>query len=234
MSSLKPIYLFADSQLLFWQSNGSPFLNSIHDVIQKPNPKAVYIGASNGDKREFYELFLAAMAAINISDCRMISAFFSEEEKTYFAQADVIVLSGGDVALGWKTFKAVGLDKAILQAYKAGALLIGVSAGAMQLGLGGVEKSQKYGAITYPMLQLVPFAVSAHQEATDWQELRELITADNNLSFGIGIPSGAGLVCHPDQTLEPIRFPSHELTLNIENQSVTSVQLWPKQTIQPK
>ena len=69
-STTKPIFLFADSQLLFWNQNGKPFLNTIRDFLTQIRPKAAYIGASNGDEPTFYSIFEAAMDSIDIRDRR--------------------------------------------------------------------------------------------------------------------------------------------------------------------
>ncbi len=68
---MQPIYLLADSQLLFWKENGNLFLSSIKALLHS-HPKAAYIGVSNGDAPEFYAIFIAAMDGIDIQDCRMI------------------------------------------------------------------------------------------------------------------------------------------------------------------
>ena len=50
----KPILLLADSQLFFREGKG---LEKIRDWINPSECKAVYIGASNGDVPEYYEIF---------------------------------------------------------------------------------------------------------------------------------------------------------------------------------
>ena len=84
---LQPIHLLADSQLLFWQGREGLFLNTVRSQIDKPFPKAAYIGASNGDLPEFYDIFKAAMAGINISDCRMIRSDLSTEDFVFLERA---------------------------------------------------------------------------------------------------------------------------------------------------
>jgi hypothetical protein len=45
----QPIYLFADSQLLFWKRDGTLFLKTVRDRLARPGLRAAYVGASNGD-----------------------------------------------------------------------------------------------------------------------------------------------------------------------------------------
>src|SRR5262245_35214428 len=115
---LQPIYLFADSQLLFWRSNGTLFLASIRGRIVHDAPKAAYIGASNGDDPQFYSIFEAAMECIGIRDCRMILSSFTSIDESFVNEADIILLAGGDVERGWKVFNQVGLAELIIKRYR--------------------------------------------------------------------------------------------------------------------
>ena len=102
---MKPIYLFADSQLLFWRDENGLFLDSVRDLIERPQPKAAYIGASNGDDPAFYSLFQGAMDGIGICDCCMIHSQLADDEASFLEEADLILLAGGDVQQGWEVFK---------------------------------------------------------------------------------------------------------------------------------
>lgn len=227
MDKSQPIYLFADSQPLFWKSNGSLFLQNIRERLTGSSPKAAYIGASNGDNPEYYEIFLAAMESIGINDCCMISAFFEEEEQEFLDNADIILLAGGDVELGWKTFQAVGLDKKVQQQYSEGAILIGVSAGAVQLGLCGCTDDSTHKDNVFNTFQIIPLAIGAHEEKNEWQNLKRLIKAKETFGKGIGIPTGGGMIYHADHSIEPIRYPLQELIYKKEEKEVTANLLYP-------
>ena len=96
---------------------------------------AAYIGASNGDRPEFYGIFEAAVDAIGINGRRMIDSSFSPDDRAFLERAQLIVLAGGDVRLGWNTFEKTGMKEVILGRYAQGAVLVGISAGAVQLGI---------------------------------------------------------------------------------------------------
>ena len=81
---IKPIFLLADSQLLFYKSKDGLFLDRIKKLIQGEangdEIKAAYIGASNNDGPQFYEIFEIAMHQIDIRNCGIIDklvVFFS-------------------------------------------------------------------------------------------------------------------------------------------------------------
>ena len=209
----QPIYLFADSYLLFWRDKGDLFLASILELIKHPSPKAAYVGASNGDDPQFYEIFEAAMEGIGIHDCRMILSSFSADDGLFISEADIILLAGGDIEKGWNVIEGVGLKEPIIKKYYGGAVLIGVSAGAVQLGLYGLIEAEETFNRVIDTFKLVPFIIGAHEEKQDWRGLRRTVELLDGSASGIGIPTGGGLIYHPDQTIEAVRYPAYEFSM---------------------
>lgn len=208
----RPIYLLADSQLLFWKPDGkAPFLRRALPQLAGAASKAAYLGASNGDRAEFYALFVAAMAAIGIHACRHIHAALPRPEAAFLAEADLILLAGGDPGLGLRTLQHNGAAELIIERYRAGSLLMGVSAGAMQLGRSVIAaRDSDYELL--PALALVPFIIDAHQESSGWRSLGRAVRDLDGAISGVGIPTGGGALFHTDGTLEPVRAAVHELT----------------------
>lgn len=207
-----PVFLLADSQLLFWEDDGEGrFVDRIAAYTGPGAPRCAYLGASNGGQPEFYSIFLAAIEAIGPAECRLIPATPSEEECEFVESADVILLAGGDVDLGWRAFEATGIRTIIERRYWDGAVIVGVSAGAVQLGTAGwpeEDPDNPFGTFGF-----APFVVDAHAEATDWANLRTVVRARSEGARGIGIPSGGGLLYHADGTLEAVRHTLAEFTL---------------------
>src|ERR1700741_520290 len=80
----QPLYLLADSQLLFWKRQDRLLLEAALDGLAGAIPlNAAYIGASNGDRPEFYEIFEAAMDAIGITDRRMIDSSCGPDHRAF-------------------------------------------------------------------------------------------------------------------------------------------------------
>jgi peptidase E len=202
----KPIYLFADSHLLFWKDGGHLFLDSIKEELGHDSPKAAYVGASNGDEPAFYGIFEAAMEIIGIKDCRMIKSAPSEDDLTFVKHADLILLAGGDVEKGWRVFEQNGLARNISNRE---AVLIGVSAGAVQLGLYGWHKRDDSHSGLIDTFKLVPFIVGVHEEDADWEGLSSALCHARHDVEGLGIPAGGGVIYRADYSLEPVRKPAH-------------------------
>ena len=210
--NLKPIYLFADIQLLFWKDEDRLFLDSLRSLIERPHSKAAYIGASNGDELAFYSIFQAAMEGIGIRDCGMINSQPSQGEASFLNEADLILLAGGDVQRGWEAFKKNGVREAVVRRFLEGAVLIGISAGSVQLGWFGWPAGELTENRLFDTFKLVPFIIDAHDDKKAWRNLRQSLRFCGGAVKGIGLPAGGGLIYHPDQTLESIRYPAIELS----------------------
>ena len=202
---IKPLFLLADSQLLFLRDQGRLFTERIRKQLDSANPRAAYLGASNGHDPRFYSIFEAAMAGVELTDCRMVPSRPGAEDREFLGHADLILLAGGDVERGWKVFEENGLKELITQRRFDGAVLVGVSAGAVQLGLGTLLETATMKKLS--TFQFAPFYVGAHDEAAEWWDLRALVNMANNGSRGIGIPAGGGDIYSFDGSLEPIRKP---------------------------
>ena len=213
-TQFKPLYLFADSQLLFWKQRERLLLETAIGSAETA-PCAAYIGASNGDRREFYEIFEAAMEAVGITDRRMIDSSFSPDDRAFLERAQLIVLAGGEVRLGWTTFEKTGMKEVILTRYAQGAVLVGVSAGAVQLGRHAILEIPESSATELSdVFDLVPAIVDVHDERSDWVRLASTIHLLEGAVIGLGIPAGGGVIVHPDATIEPLRRPAHEFRFN--------------------
>jgi hypothetical protein len=206
--STRPLFLLADSQLLFWDDSGGRFVHRLARLAGGGAVRAAYLGASNGDVPEYYQLFEAAMQPVG-AECRMISAVPSSDDMAFLRSAGLVLLAGGDVQRGWTAFERSGVREAVAQRHQEGAVLVGVSAGAVQLGMAGWPEGRT--AQLFATWGLVPFLVGAHAEEDDWAELRAAVLAHDGHAVGFGIPRGGGLAYHPDGTLEPIRHPLVEV-----------------------
>jgi cyanophycinase len=149
--------------------------------------------------------------AIGITDRRMIDSSFGPDDRASLECAQLIVLAGGDVRLGWNTFEKTGMKEVILGRYAHGAVLVGVSAGAVQLGrYGTVETPESPPTELLDLFNLVPVIIDTHDERAEWARLSRTIQLLQGAATGLGIPSGGGVIVHPDATIEPLRRPAHE------------------------
>ncbi|HEX7243541.1 MAG TPA: Type 1 glutamine amidotransferase-like domain-containing protein [Longimicrobiaceae bacterium] len=217
MSVAKPFFLLADAQLLVLRGEGDRLLERVRRAAEGGEPgrplRAAWLGASADDSPEGFELFAAAMERISPVECRMVRSAPSDDERAFLESADLVLLSGGDTARGWNRLRQSGLDAALRERHVAGAVLMGISAGAIQLGPRGWRGSSPGPGDLFDTLGLLPFVVDAHAEAT-WRRLRQVLLLVGEGARGIGIPAGGAAVVHPDGAVEAVRHPVTELSVS--------------------
>jgi len=216
--SLRPIYLLADSQLLFWRDNdGMVLLDSSKTGVKAEFANASYLGASNGDDEAYYTIFEAAMDILGVTRRRMILSSFSKDDADFLANSEIILLAGGDAVSGWRIFTSNGVREAVMARYVEGALLIGVSAGAMQLGLCAYPEGDFSGDELIETFKFVPLIIDAHQEKREWESLKKAVRLTGDGTRGVGIPAGGGAIYYPDGALSPVRYPLNLFTFAGQN-----------------
>ncbi len=229
---LRPIYLFADSQLLFWKPDGrNTLLRQVVQRLGKSDIRAAYVGVSNEDRPEFFELFQAAASVAGISRCEFVRSRFAVVDELALNNADVVVLAGGDAVKGWDVIVRRGIKETLVNKYLGGGVLIGVSAGAMQLGQVVWPEGNPQSEQIVRTLGLVPFVIGVHDRTQEWADLRRVVASLGENTCGLGIPAGGGLIYHPDHSLEVLRFPVVELCQR--EQGLTESLLLPSETPKP-
>lgn len=214
MSGTKPIYLLADSQLLFSAEHGLAAHGVVSQLPSGTAAGAAYIGVSNGDDPEFYGLFVEAMGMLGIDRCRMIPSAFAAEDAAFLDAAELILLAGGDVEAGWRVLERSGMKEIILARHAAGAVLVGVSAGAVQLGRYMTIEREGGGLELLAGFDLVPFVIDVHRPAGEWQQLENVVRLLEGATRGLGISAGGAVVQHPDGSIEALRHPALEFVVN--------------------
>jgi peptidase E len=217
----KPMFLLADSQPLFRRAGDVSLLDRVRDVldVEPARAKAAYLGASNGDVSAYYALFQAAMRDIDVVDCKHVRAEPDEAALAFVAEADIVLLAGGDPAVGWRAFQKAGLVDVLRNVPGRGAILAGVSAGAVQIGMlteGPTPDSP------VSLLSLLPYVISPHQEP-EWASLANLIRRGGGQLVGIGIPTGGAVIAHPDRSIESFRKAFTEVVVRGDNVRMSDV-----------
>jgi hypothetical protein len=139
----------------------------------------------------------------------MIPSQPSAEDMKFLEAAGLVLLAGGNVEHGWRTLEANGVRDVLHRKRYDGTVMVGISAGAVQLGLGAFTTAAQ--PQKFETLRFAPFFVGAHDEDQDWWDLRALVNLAHSDVRAVGIPAGAGAIYHYDGTLEPVRKPLLEI-----------------------
>jgi peptidase E len=104
-------------------------------------PKVGFLGTASGDASEYIEKFHAHLGdRAETSDLRLFSQP-SHDPEEWFAEQDVIYVGGGSTANLLAVWRVHGLERVVREAHDRGAVLCGVSAGAICWFEGGTTDS---------------------------------------------------------------------------------------------
>ena len=103
----------------------------ILELTGRDRPKVRFLGTAGGDADAYIDKFHGALSdRTETSDLRLFSQP-SEEPHGWFAVQDVIYMGGGSTANLLAVWRVHGVDELVREAYERGAVLAGVSAGAI-------------------------------------------------------------------------------------------------------
>jgi hypothetical protein len=189
-------------------ANGDPG-DADHDhafaLVSRPEPLVAYLGAANGEHTRWYRAVARALQkryGAKVLHARIGTKGDVAEARRIVGEADVIYATGGDVGLFADRVVGSGLDEVVRERHRAGALLVGVSAGAIGLTAYWVRFPEDDPSLRqptrFPCAGALRIAVDCHDEASDWEELRALLAAwareaPDDVVDGYGIPAGAAL-----------------------------------------
>ncbi len=138
----------------------------------------------------------------------MIPSHPSVEDLMFISSADVILLAGGDTTQGWRVISN-RFNTIIKHRYNNGAIIMGISAGAIQLGLKGFSTSATAFNIHmfFDTVALVPVLVDVHDEENDWKRLEQLAHVSSMSVPHLGISFGGAAAFFPDNSIMVIEKP---------------------------
>jgi hypothetical protein len=206
-------------------SPGDDFHDRAFARVPRGAPVVAYLGAANGEQPRWFRAIERALGkryGAKVVHARAGSDDEIAEARPVLAGADVIYVGGGDVALLAERIVGSGLDEIVRARHAAGALLVGVSAGAIGLTSYWVRFPEDDPTLVCPTrfrcIGALPLAVDVHDEAADWEELRALLWAwgheePDAVVEGFGIPSRGALEIDADGVPTPLGPPPKRLRL---------------------
>ena len=152
------------------------------DVVRatgKAKPVYAYVGAASDDSLMFEKMLKGVMFGLGskVLSVRLSKAKTkTSEAKAMLADADVLFISGGDVERGMQLIGERDLGGYFHELAAAGKIFEAVSAGSIMLGEHWVRfpDNEDHKAEVFDCMGIVPMSFDAHDEASDWEELRVL------------------------------------------------------------
>ena len=176
--------------------------------VHRRRPRITYVGTAIGDQEFFaHRMFEAArVAGFDLTELRLFPTPNLDDMRGAVLDSDVVWVMGGSVVNLLAVWRAHGLDAIMREAWEAGVVLGGVSAGSICWHVGGTTDS--YGPDLRPVtdgLGLLPYANGVHYDAEEQRRpLLQRLVADGTLPPAYATDEGVGLVYRDTELVDVV------------------------------
>jgi peptidase E len=171
-------------------------------------PRICQIGTALGDQRSFNADFTEAglIAGMTVRHLNLFPMPSVADPAELLLDQDVVWVCGGSVANLLAIWRLHELDQALRQAWEAGVVLTGVSAGSVCWHTGGTTDS--FGPDLRPVtngLGFVPFSAGVHYDSEEQRRpLFQQLIGSGALPAGYATDDGVGIVYHGTEFAEAV------------------------------
>jgi peptidase E len=171
-------------------------------------PRLCHVGTASGDQSWFRAWLSDAGRAqgIDVSHLSLFSMPSTGDMTGLLLEQDVVWVGGGSVANLLALWRLHGLDQSLRQAWQAGVVLSGVSAGSICWHVGGTTDS--FGPELRPVtngLAFLPFSNGVHYDSEPQRRpLYQRLVADGTLPAGYATDDGTGLLYRGTEMTEAL------------------------------
>lgn len=197
-------------------------------------PRVTHINTAGGDQRhvEGGELEAARAAGVDASHVRFFPHPNIPDLREHLLRQDVVWVSGGSLVNLLAVWRAHGLDRLLTEAWEAGVVLAGGSAGALCWHEGGTTASYGPGISAVPDgLGLLAGSLGVHWDSDPNRRPAHLAAiADGTLGDGYALEEGVGLVYRGRDLVDLIaeREDASAWRLDRDGTTVTESRLTPR------
>lgn len=173
-----------------------------------PHPRLCIVGTAGGDDPAWLAMLHHAFSKLDmvVSHLKLFPMPNFDDVQGHLLRQDVVWVSGGSTVNLLALWRAHGLDKGLEAAWRAGVVLMGVSAGSLCWHVGGTTDS--FGWPLQPVtdaLGWLPYSNTPHYDAEEQRRpLYQRLVADGTLPAGYATDNGAGLVYRGTELYEVI------------------------------
>ncbi len=163
-------------------------------------PRICHIGTAGGDQQWFNALFTEAgeAAGTTVSHLNLFPMPSTADPAALLLAQDVVWVGGGSVANLLAVWRLHGVDQVLREAWLAGVVMAGVSAGSVCWHVGGTTDS--FGPDLRPVtngLAFVPHSAGVHYDSEPQRRpLFQQLIASGVLPAGYATDDGVGIVYH--------------------------------------
>ncbi len=170
----------------------NPLLDDfVLSLAGKDDPRVCFVPTASGDSGEYIQRFHDAFAGRAVTADLALSSTDPAAVRAIVREQDVIYVGGGNTANLLAMWRRHGFDLVVREAYEAGVVLAGVSAGALCWFEGGVTDS--FGPLRplHDGLSLLPGSFCPHYDGEPKRRAAYRVAIAEGLPAGLAADDGA-------------------------------------------
>jgi peptidase E len=200
-------FLPSDRGLFQWRRG--PIIEHAIALAGNPDrPRVCYVGTASGDSVNGTAAFHSAFAGSDarVSTLELFAMPNVDDVRAHLLGQDVVWVGGGSVANLLAVWRVHGLDAVFREAWEAGVVLAGVSAGSVCWHVGGTTDS--FGRDLRPVtdgLAMLPYGNGVHYDTEERRRpLLHRLVADGTLPTSYATDDGVGLHYRGTELVEAV------------------------------
>ena len=219
-----------------YTSEAGPLVQHALRLSSADRPRFCFVGTATGDSDRYLTLVYAAMAALGGVDTSHLALFPMpnvDDVRAHLLDQHVIYVGGGSVANLLAVWRLHDVDTVIREAWHAGVILTGVSAGSICWHVGGPTDS--FGPRLRPVtsgMGLLPYGNGVHYDSEEHRRpLLHRLVGDGTLPMSYATDDGVGLHYAGTELVEAVADRPEAAAYRIEplaHGGVTEVRLPPR------
>ena len=204
-----------------------PMLEHVLSLTGAERPKVCYVGTAMGDDARYTTMFydVAREAGFDGSHLDLFPMPNVPDVRAHLLAQDAVYVGGGSVANLLAVWRVHGLDVYLAEAWDAGVVLAGTSAGSLCWFEGGTTDS--YGPDLQPVtngLALIPASNTPHYDSEERRRpTYQRLVANGTLSPGWAADDGVGLVFEGAELAGAVSYRDGAKAYRVERDGETPV-----------
>ena len=201
--------------LFLWGSDiNLKFTRYVADLTGKENPHILYLPTASGDHQDNIQVWESLCKIVGIEPHIMRVWIDSSAEQTFeeqIAEADAIVVGGGNTLNMLGIWQAQGIDRMLIEAMQRGAIIAGGSAGSIAWFDTGVSDSRPAGLSIVEGPGIVPHSNCPHYGDEAKRTLYHQKLEQGEIKGGYAMDDKAGILFRDGEVVEAVTYsPEHQ------------------------
>lgn len=201
--------------LFLWGSDiNLKFTRYVADLTGKENPHILYLPTASGDHQDNIQVWESLCKIVGIEPHIMRVWIDSSAEQTFeeqIAEADAIVVGGGNTLNMLGIWQAQGIDRMLMEAMQRGAIIAGGSAGSIAWFDAGISDSRPAGLSIVEGLGILPHSNCPHYGDEAKRSLYHQMLEQGKIEGGYAMDDKAGILFRDGEVVEAVTLsPEHQ------------------------